>query len=124
MSLARELLKKKAEKGFRGYPVATIAYYGPDNTRASKVTVGIIQQEGGQVALLERWFSEEDVRFDALICNSILQFAKTQRVRTLVMANPIIGCPHEEGIDYPEGENCPRCPYWARRNRWTGELVQ
>ncbi|SJM33792.1 hypothetical protein [Mesorhizobium delmotii] len=28
----------------------------------------------------------------------------------------------EEGIDYPEGSTCPDCPYWARRDRWTGEL--
>jgi hypothetical protein len=25
-----------------GYPIATIAYYGPDNKMASKVVVGII----------------------------------------------------------------------------------
>ena len=23
----------------------------------------------------------------------------------------LIGCPHEEGIDYPEGHSCPHCPY-------------
>jgi hypothetical protein len=25
-------LKKKARRGFRGYPVARVAFYGPDNT--------------------------------------------------------------------------------------------
>jgi hypothetical protein len=30
---------------------------------------------------------------------------------------------HEEGIDYPEGEACPRCPFWAGRDRWTGQSV-
>jgi hypothetical protein len=38
------------------------------------------------------------------------------------MTDKIIGCPHEEGIDYPDGEQCPVCPYWAGRDRWTGAL--
>jgi hypothetical protein len=33
----RKRLRKKAKKGFRGYPMATIAYYGPDSATASKV---------------------------------------------------------------------------------------
>lgn len=23
-----------------------------------------------------------------------------------------MGCPHEEGEDFPVGENCPFCPFW------------
>jgi hypothetical protein len=38
----RKWLKKKAKRGIQGYPVGTIAYYGPDNRRASKAAVGII----------------------------------------------------------------------------------
>ena len=36
----RTALSKKARKGFRGYPVATVAYYGPDAERASKLRKG------------------------------------------------------------------------------------
>jgi len=36
---------KKAKKGFQGYPVATVAYYGPDNKTAIKVAVGIVQSK-------------------------------------------------------------------------------
>jgi hypothetical protein len=39
------------------------------------------------------------------------------------MVDRVIGCPHEEGIDY-EGPTCPHCPYWAGRDRWTGEVIQ
>jgi hypothetical protein len=39
------------------------------------------------------------------------------------LADRIIGCPHEEGVDYPEGQSCPRCPFWAHRDRWSGELI-
>jgi hypothetical protein len=58
-------LKKKARRGFRGYPVATIAFYGPDEQRASKAAVAIVNAEGAEPAVLERWFGEEiDVRKD------------------------------------------------------------
>ena len=39
---AAKRLGKKAKKGFRGYPVATIAFYGPDSTTATKVAVAIV----------------------------------------------------------------------------------
>jgi hypothetical protein len=45
----RDKLNKKAKRGFQGYPVATITYYGPDDRRASKVSVGIIREEGGEI---------------------------------------------------------------------------
>jgi hypothetical protein len=31
-------------------------------------------------------------------------FLKTHAVRSTVVADGIIGCPHEEGVDYPEGK--------------------
>ena len=42
---ARKRLRKKAKRGLRGYPVATVALYGPDDTRATKLTVGIVPAE-------------------------------------------------------------------------------
>ena len=129
MSLSQEMhaksLRKKAKQGFRGYPVATIAFYGPDDKRASKVAVGLVEEESGKVTTLERWFSEEDdVRRDAAILQAILDFIKDHGVRSVVMTDRIIGCPHEEGVDYPEGRKCPQCPFWATRDRWSGEVIQ
>jgi hypothetical protein len=118
-------LQKKARGGFRGFPVATVAAYGPDNTFASKVAVGIVLEEDAEPAFLERWFSQgEDVRRDATIRRGILDFIAKHGVKSVIMADGIIGCPHEEGIHYPEGETCPYCPYWANRDRWTGELLE
>jgi len=121
---ARKRLGKKAKKGFRGFPVATIAFYGPDDRRASKVTVGIVLAEDQEPAELRRWFSEQaDVREDPAAAEGILALIDEFGVRSVAMVDRIIGCPHEEGIDY-EGPTCPRCPYWAGRNRWTGERIQ
>jgi hypothetical protein len=115
-------LEKQAERGDRGYPVATVACYGPDASRASKVAVGIVRAQGENVSALERWFSEtEDVRHDKAIAEEILKFLEKHGVKSVAMAPNIIGCPHEEGPDYPEGEVCPMCPYWATRDRWSGE---
>jgi hypothetical protein len=120
----KNTLQKKAQKGFRGYPIATIACYGPDTKFASKVAVGIILEENGEVAFLERWFSQaKDVRTDPTINREIAEFIDRHQVKSVGMTDSIIGCPHEEGIDYPVEENCPECPYWANRDRWTGELI-
>ena len=117
-------LKKKAKKGFRGYPVATVAYYGPDNKRASKVAVGIVKGEGEDAIELERWYSEQgDVRFEPEIHQQALEFIKKHNVKSVVVTDGIIGCPHEEGIDYPEGGKCSKCPFWAHRDRFTGEII-
>jgi hypothetical protein len=39
-------------------------------------------------------------------------------VHSLIMMEKIFGCPHEEGIDYPEGASCPQCPFWKDRDRF------
>lgn len=117
-SIRRQQLRGKAKKGFRGYPVATIGYYGLDNSRASKVAVGIVAQEGAEPHM-ERFFSEEeDARYDPGLQDQILKLIKAHGVRSVVAADALLGCPHEEGIDYPEGESCPQCPYWAGRDRF------
>jgi len=118
-------LRKKARRGNRGYPLATVAYYGPTDAFASKVAVGVVQADGEGPSQLERWFSDDtDVRRNEAVEAEILSFLAAQGVRSVVMTDGIIGCPHEEGIDYPEGASCPKCPYWAGRDRFTKERVQ
>jgi hypothetical protein len=121
----RDRLKKKARQGFRGYPMATVAYYGPTGSLATKVAVGVIQVEGGAVEPLKRWFSEvRDIRLDPEIDEAILHFLQQNGVKSVVIPDRILGCPHEEGIDYPDGEKCPKCTYWANRDRFTGEVLK
>jgi hypothetical protein len=117
-------LKKKARRGFREYPIATVAFYGPDNLRATKVAVGIVLGEGAEPEVMERWFVEEgDVRTDREIGRQILEFIQGHSAKSVVMTDRIIGCPHEEGVDYPTGQVCPHCPFWSYRDRWTGEVL-
>ena len=121
---SKSQLAKRAKRGFRGYPVATVAFYGPTAERASKVAVGIVVREGAEPDIMERWHSEErDLRYDEEIGFGISAFLRQHGVLTVMMADRIIGCPHEEGIDYPEGKSCPECPYWSGRDRWSGEVI-
>ena len=117
-------LGKRAKRGFRGYPVATIAFYGPTAERASKVVVGMVAREGGEPDILEKWHSDDrDLQHDDEIGHEIIAFLREHQAVSVVMTDRIIGCPHEEVIDYPEGESCPHCPYWRGRDRWTGETI-
>lgn len=117
-------LAKRAKRGFRGYPVATIAFYGPSADRASKVAVAIIEREGVEPEILESWHSEDrDVRHDDEIGHEIVAFIRAHNVLSVAMVDRIIGCPHQEGTDYPDGESCPECPYWRGKDRWSGETI-
>ena len=105
--------------------MATVTLYGPTNTLASKVAVGIVTGEDQPPAFLERWFSEGgDIREDPQVEIEMTEFIKSHNVHTVVLTDGIFGCPHEEGIDYPVGTSCPECPYWAGRNRVTKERIQ
>ncbi len=117
-------LAKKARRGFRGYPVATIAFYGPDNTRASKVAIGIVRAEGAEPEMTRLFSDEGDIRKDMEIAEEILKLLTLHGVKSVAVTEGIFGCPHEEGKDYPDGEVCPQCPYWAHRDRFTGEIIQ
>ena len=118
-------LKAKARRGFRGYPIATVALYGPDDRLATKAAVGIVTHEDAEPDFLERWFSQTgDIRSDPEIERAILEFIRLHEAKTVVMTDGILGCPHEEGVDYPDGAFCPQCPFWRNRNRFTGDIIQ
>ena len=125
-ALARSWVDKKFRPGFRGYPIATIAFYGPDDKLATKVVVSVFLRERSEPDFLERWSSKGDidVREDLDIGEKILAFLKPHAPRSTVITEGIIGCPHEEGVDYPDGASCPQCPFWAGRDRFTHERIQ
>jgi len=124
MKSSRYYLEKRAKQGFRGHPIATIAFYGPTADFASKVAVGVFRTETEDPDVLERFFSEgADVRFDEAVGEKVLSVTESHGVRSVVMTDSIIGCPHEEGIDYPEGASCPQCPFWAGRDLFTHECI-
>ncbi|MBM4451608.1 MAG: tetratricopeptide repeat protein [Chloroflexi bacterium] len=107
--------KKGKQKQSAELPLATIALYGPDDTTPTKVTVGIIKQWEGEPTELKRWWGENVIR-DPVVRAEILEFIKAHGAKSVVATDGIIGCPHEEGIDFTVGEDCPYCPFW-RENK-------
>ena len=99
-----------------------MAFYGPTDQKATKVVVGIVQREHADPDKMRKWFSEEDIREEPGIQEEILGFIRANSVKSVVMVDRIFGCPHEEGIDYPEGQSCPLCFFWVARNRFTGRV--
>ena len=116
-------LRKKAKRGMRGWPLATIAFYGPDLSRASKAAVGIMAYDGAEPELRSWLLDTGDVRRDPAVAAEILAFIEEHGAVSVAMADGIMGCPHQEGIDY-EGEWCPVCEFWHGRDRFTGERTQ
>jgi len=115
-------LAKKAKKGFRGYPVATVALYGPTDKKATKLVVGIVHEENAEPQEMKKWHSDDDMTEEPDVLEEVHAFIKEHGARSVAMVDRIIGCPHEEGIDYPEGQACPMCRFWVGRNRWTGKI--
>jgi hypothetical protein len=126
LRISKTWVKKAARKnkGTGTYPAATIAFYGPNTDFASKVVVGIFLRDGTDADILERWFSEDlDVRANPAIGDQVLKLLRSNGVQSVVATDGIIGCPHEEGIDYPEGKSCPKCPFWSGRDRFTHHRI-
>ena len=118
-------MQAQARLGFRGYPVATVVLYGPNDRHATKVAVGIVAHEAADADPLERWTIDTgDVRENNVVMRGVLAFLRIHSVRTVILADRIMGCPHEEGIDYPLGESCPECVFWSHHDRRTGDPIQ
>jgi hypothetical protein len=118
-------LRQKSKLRGSGGTIGTIAFYGPDNRHASKVSVGIVPEGATEVTLLERWYENKlDVRVDPDIGKEVGVFLQEHEVRRVAVAEGIIGCPHEEGVDYPDGSECPLCPFWQGKDRFEHALPE
>lgn len=105
------------------YPLATVAAYGPDSRVATKLAVSVLQRANERDPIATRTWTTEtgDVRQDPIIAAELTHFLREHGVKNTVSPDRIIGCPHQEGIDYPMGRSCPACPFWAGIDRFTHE---
>ena len=79
--------------------------------------LGIFLQ-GDSEAIIHRYFSDDaDARYKKDIQENVLARLCEHEVRSLYMEG-IFGCLHKEGIDSPEGEPYPQCPFWKGRDRF------
>jgi hypothetical protein len=64
-----------------------------------------------------------DVRNDPVVAAELADWLDSQGIKDTLSYDRIVGCPHEEGIDYPMGRTCPQCPFWAGIDRFTHEPI-
>ena len=103
---------KRKEEGSHGkFPVGTVAYYGPDDKTTTKIAAGVVAREDAE-PVMQRWIGDENIRTDEKVAAEIKRFFARHGVKTVVSTDIVIGCPHEEGIDFPLGQDCPLCPFW------------
>lgn len=112
-------LAKRSRRGFRGFPAATVAWYGPDDTRASKVVVTIVPSKGADPTHQASFAGDgHDLREDPFTGDKVMAFVEKHEAASVFVVEEILGCAHEEGVDFPEGTTCPACPFWVERDRW------
>ncbi len=102
----------KAKSNRHGkYPIGTVIYYGPDDKTTTKIAAGVVLREGCE-PILNRWIGT-DIADDPDTAQDIKRFFAAHGVKSVAVSDGIMGCPHEEGIDFPVGQECPFCPFWA-----------
>ena len=93
------------------YPVGTVAFYGPDDKTTTKIAAGVILRDGA-APIVKRWVAT-DVTTNPKVQQELMDFFHEYGVKQVAMSDGNMGCPHEEGQDFPQGEDCPFCPFWA-----------
>jgi SEC-C motif len=92
------------------YPIGTVAMYGPDDKTTTKMAASVILHHGAD-PILQRWVAT-NVTTNPRVQQELKELFLQHGVKRVVMSEGNMGCPHEEGEDFPHGEDCPFCPFW------------
>jgi hypothetical protein len=107
-------LEGRARKGFQGYPLGIVAFYGPTDKIATKAVIGIVMKAGEPPGHIKKWiFENGDLRKDVPSIKELFRYIESHDVRSVALTPGIYHCPHEAGVDYPEGGACPKCLFWS-----------
>ncbi len=69
---AKKRISKQVKKGFKGYPLISIAYFGKDEQCATEVVMSFTLEEGAQ-AQEERFISKVNAREDEVIQTTLIK---------------------------------------------------
>ena len=110
-------LNKKSNRGFRGYPIFKIAFYGPNNKLATMVKLKVKLGQDEPVQLLSFWEDETDVRSNYEILNHIDNLITEEKIPSVSIMRNIVGCGREECINSNRENDCPYCTYWVGKEQ-------
>lgn len=107
-------LERRAQKGFQGYPLGIIAFYGYNDQAATKAVIGIVRTAGGEPENIKKWeHPNGDLRKDVPAIKELFRYIESHGVVSVALTPGIYYCPHEPGVDFPEGEACSACAFWS-----------
>ena len=81
---SQKRISKRVKRGFHGYPIISIQYFGPSETLATKVEVGFIQEENAE-PMLETFNSETDLRQDETVQTTIIKIIDRVDAKTVTL---------------------------------------
>lgn len=102
---------KRKESSHGKFPIGTVAFYGPDDKTTTKIAAGVVAREGAE-RIMRRWVGDQTIARDQKVAEEIKRFFADHGVKSVVATDGVLGCPHEEGKDFPLGQECPFCPFW------------
>lgn len=85
---SQKRINKRVKRGFHGYPIISIEYFGPSEALATKVEVGFIEQENAET-LLETFNSETDIRQDETVQTTIIKIIDRVDAQTVTLEDKV-----------------------------------
>ena len=88
---AHKRIDKRVKRGFHGYPMISICYFGPSAELATKVEVGFIEQEAAE-PMVESFNSTSDIRKDETVQTTIIKIIDRVDAKTVTLdeaVNPL-----------------------------------
>ncbi|MBN27334.1 MAG: hypothetical protein CL578_20130 [Alteromonadaceae bacterium] len=86
---AHKRIEKRVKRGFQGYPMISIQYFGQSSDLASKVEVSFIEQEGAP-AMAESFNSSNDIRQDETVQTTIIKIIDRVDAKTVTLAETVL----------------------------------
>jgi|TARA_R110002111_G_scaffold22581_4_gene51504 hypothetical protein len=81
---SQKRISKRVKRGFHGYPMISIQYFGPSEVLATRVEVGFIQEENAE-PMLETFNSESDIRKDETVQTTIIKIIDRVDAKTVTL---------------------------------------
>ena len=96
-------MKRRKRKKPPQYAIGIVAMYGPDDKTTTKIAAGVILHDGAE-PIMQRWVAT-DVTTNPKVQQELKDFFLQHGVKQVAMTEGNMGCPHEEGEDFPHGED-------------------
>ncbi len=85
------------------YPIGTVTFCGPDDKTTTKLAATVIVSANAE-PMRKRWVGT-DVTTSLKVQTELQEFFQQHGVQSVAMSEGNMGCPHEEGEDFPVGED-------------------